>query len=136
LYVPDVLITVVDPLRPDRELGYYPGATTLRMADVVVVNKIDSAAPADVESDIANVKFATPGATLVRAASPVTLESGPSITGRSVLVIQDGPMTTLGHAVWGMSLRRTSERRRRARRPPSVRGRLDRRDPTGSTRRS
>jgi len=100
-YVPDVLITVVDPLRPGHELGYYPGETTLRMADVVVMNKIDSAAPADIETVTSNVRLANPGATLVRAASPVTLESGPPIAGRRVLVIEDGPTTTHGGMPFG-----------------------------------
>ena len=100
-YVPDVLITVVDPLRPGHELGYYPGETTLRMADVVVVNKMDSASPADVETVIANVSFANPGATIVRAASPVTLEAGPPIAGKRVLVIEDGPTTTHGGMPFG-----------------------------------
>jgi predicted GTPase len=100
-YVPDVLITVVDPLRPGHELGYYPGETTLRMADVVVVNKMDSASPADVETVIANVSFANPGATIVRAASPVTLEAGPPIAAKRVLVIEDGPTTTHGGMPFG-----------------------------------
>ena len=100
-YVPDVLITVVDPLRPGHELGYYPGETTLRMADVVVVNKMDSASPADVETVISNVSFANPGATIVRAASPVTLEAGPPIAGKRVLVIEDGPTTTHGGMPFG-----------------------------------
>src|SRR5208283_3498708 len=89
-YVPDVLVTIVDPLRPGHELAYYPGETTLRMADIVVVNKIDSAAAGDVDAVVANVAFANPGATLVRAASPVTLVPGPAVAGQRVLVVEDG----------------------------------------------
>jgi len=100
-YVPDVLVTIVDPLRPGHELAYYPGETTLRMADVVVVNKIDSAAAADVDAVVANVAFANPGATIVRAASPVTLVPGPAIAGHRVLVVEDGPTITHGGMPFG-----------------------------------
>ncbi|MGO8875793.1 MAG: cyclic 2,3-diphosphoglycerate synthase [Acidimicrobiales bacterium] len=100
-YVPDVLVTIVDPLRPGHELAYYPGETTLRMADVVVVNKIDSAAAADVDAVVANVAFANPGATIVRAASPVTLVPGPAIAGQRVLVVEDGPTITHGGMPFG-----------------------------------
>jgi predicted GTPase len=100
-YRPDVLITVVDPLRPGHELSYHPGETNLRMADVVVVNKVDSAAPADVDTVCDNIKLANPGATIVKAASPVTLEDGPPIAGKRVLVIEDGPTTTHGGMPFG-----------------------------------
>jgi predicted GTPase len=100
-YVPDLLITVVDPLRPGHELGYHPGETTLRMADVVIVNKIDSAAADDVATVLANVAFANPSATVVRAESPVTLEPGTSIAGKRVLVIEDGPTITHGGMPFG-----------------------------------
>jgi len=72
-FVPDLQITVVDPLRPGHELTYYPGETCLLRADVVVVNKIDSAAPADIAQVLANVKTFNPRARIVEAASPVTL---------------------------------------------------------------
>lgn len=100
-YVPDVLVTIVDPLRPGHELAYYPGETTLRMADIVVVNKIDSAAAGDVDAVVANVAFANPGATLVRAASPVTLVPGPAVAGQRVLVVEDGPTITHGGMPFG-----------------------------------
>ena len=89
-FVPDLQITVVDPLRPGHELAYYPGETSLLRADVVVVNKIDSAAPADLAQVISNVQAVNPSAQIVRAASPVTLGQGPPLFG------QTGP----GHRGW------------------------------------
>ncbi|HZN19804.1 MAG TPA: cyclic 2,3-diphosphoglycerate synthase [Micromonosporaceae bacterium] len=100
-YTPDLMITVVDPLRPGHELAYYPGETNLRMADVVVVNKVDSAEPAAVEQVLANVKAANPQATIVMAASPPQLEPGPSLAGKRVLVIEDGPTATHGGMPFG-----------------------------------
>jgi len=98
---PDLMITVVDPLRPGHEERYHPGEATLRMADVVVVNKVDSADPADVEDVLAAVARLAPTATVVRAASPVTLESTESLAGRRVLVVEDGPTLTHGGMPYG-----------------------------------
>ncbi len=100
-FVPDLQITVVDPLRPGHELTYYPGETCLLRADVVVVNKIDSAAPADIAQVLANVKTFNPRARIVEAASPVTLGEGPSLSGKRVLVIEDGPTITHGGMPFG-----------------------------------
>ncbi len=100
-YVPDVLLTVADPLRPGHELAYYPGETTFRMADAIVINKIDSATSADIELVEANAAFVNPGATIVRAESPVTLQPGEPIAGRRVLVIEDGPTITHGGMPFG-----------------------------------
>jgi predicted GTPase len=100
-YAPDLLITVVDPLRPGHELGYHPGETNLRMADVVVVNKIDAAGPESVARVVAAVQAANPAATIVRAASPVTLDPGPSLAGARVLVVEDGPTVTHGGMPFG-----------------------------------
>jgi predicted GTPase len=100
-YVPDLLITVADPLRPGHELGYHPGETNLRMADVVVVNKVDSATPENVATVIANVLTVNPDATIVRAVSPVTLDPGPALAGKRVLVVEDGPTITHGEMPWG-----------------------------------
>jgi predicted GTPase len=100
-FVPDLMITVVDPLRPGHELAYYPGETCLLMADVVVVNKIDSAALGDVARVVSNVQAVNPRARVVRAASPVTLEAGPALTGKRVLVIEDGPTITHGGMPFG-----------------------------------
>ena len=98
---PDLMITVVDPLRPGHELGYHPGETNLRMADVVVVNKVDSARAEDVEQLVATVGRVNPRAVVVRAASPVTLDDGPSLAGRPVLVVEDGPTLTHGGMPFG-----------------------------------
>jgi predicted GTPase len=97
---PDVMITVVDPLRPGHELAYHPGEVNLRLADIVVVNKVDSAAPADVATVVANVEAVAPDATVVLAASPVTLEGG-SLVGKRVLVVEDGPTITHGGMPFG-----------------------------------
>ena len=98
---PDVMITVVDPLRPGHESSYHPGETTLRIADVVVVNKIDSADPADVERVVEAVGRLVPDAVVIRAESPVTLESGESLAGKRVLVVEDGPTLTHGGMPFG-----------------------------------
>jgi predicted GTPase len=101
---PDLLIVVVDPLRARHELGYHPGEANLRKADVVVVNKVDSADPASVERVLADVGAINPGAVIVMANSPVTLEHGPSLVGAAVLVIEDGPTVTHGGMPFGAGL--------------------------------
>ncbi len=98
---PDVMITVVDPLRPGHECAWHPGEVNLRLADVVVVNKIDSAAPADVGTVLANVRRLAPGAAVVQAASPVRLSEGPALSGARVLVVEDGPTVTHGGMPFG-----------------------------------
>ncbi len=98
---PDVLITVTDPLRPGHERRYHPGETNLRMADVVVVNKVDSATREDVAAVIASVEDLNPRARIVRAASPVQLDEGPDLTGAAVVVIEDGPTVTHGGMTYG-----------------------------------
>ena len=92
----DLMITVVDPLRPGHEIGYYPGEVNLRLADVVLVNKIDSAAPDAVDRVMANVHDVNPTAIVIKAASPVTLEGEGWLAGKRVLVIEDGPSVTHG----------------------------------------
>ena len=100
-YRPDVLVTVTDPLRAGHELAYHPGEVNLRMADVVVVNKTDSAGHDEVGRVVANVAAANPGAAVVLAASPVVLEPGPALAGRRVLVVEDGPTVTHGGMPFG-----------------------------------
>jgi predicted GTPase len=100
-FAPDLMITVVDPLRPGHETAYHPGETNLRMAHVVVVNKVDTADAASVDELIAHVTAVNPRATVVRAASPVTLDEGPALRGRRVLVIEDGPTVTHGGMPFG-----------------------------------
>ncbi len=98
---PDLMITVVDPLRPGHEERFHPGEATLRMADVVVVNKVDSAATADIEAVLETVARLAPSATVVRAESPVTLEGPGSLAGQRVLVVEDGPTLTHGGMPFG-----------------------------------
>jgi len=98
---PDLHIVVVDPLRPGHELLYHPGETNVRMADLVVVNKVDTADPRDVAQVIHNVHAVNPGTRILRAASPVTLEDGPTLVGKRVLVIDDGPTITHGGMPYG-----------------------------------
>ncbi|MEI7547973.1 MAG: FAD-dependent oxidoreductase, partial [Actinomycetota bacterium] len=98
---PDLTITVVDPLRPGHELAYQPGEVNVRLADVIVVNKIDSATNDAVAEVIANVHAANPTATIVRAASPVVLAGGESLVGKRVLVVEDGPTITHGGMPFG-----------------------------------
>jgi predicted GTPase len=101
---PDLLIVVVDPLRAGHELRYHPGETNLRMADVVVVNKVDSADPPSIERVLADVASINPDAAIVRARSPVTLEHGPSLVGAAVLVVEDGPTLTHGGMPFGAGM--------------------------------
>jgi predicted GTPase len=101
---PDLLIVVADPLRAGHELLYHPGEVNLRMADVVVINKVDSAEMHNVESVIENVERANPMATLVFAKSPPTLEHGPDLLGKRVLVVDDGPTLTHGEMPFGAGL--------------------------------
>ena len=98
---PDVMVTVVDPLRPGHECAWYPGEVNLRLADIVVVNKVDVAAPADVGTVIANVRRLAPAASIVQAASPVVLSDGVSLAGARVLVVEDGPSVTHGGMPFG-----------------------------------
>jgi predicted GTPase len=103
-YRPDLLIVVSDPLRPGHELAYHPGETNLRMADVVVINKVDTAAAHDVEAVVENVQDVNPLAQLVFASSPPVLDAGPDLLGRTVLVIDDGPTLTHGEMPFGAGL--------------------------------
>jgi predicted GTPase len=98
---PDLHLVVVDPLRAGHELTYHPGEANLRMADVVVVNKVDSADAESVERVIADVEAVNDRATIVLAQSPVTLGDGPSLQGKRVLVVEDGPTITHGGMPFG-----------------------------------
>jgi predicted GTPase len=102
-YRPDVMITVADPLRPGHELRYHPGEANLRMADVVVVNKIDSATPEGLAAVHADIAEANPGARVVDARSTLALEGG-EIRGRSVAVVEDGPTLTHGGMTYGAGI--------------------------------
>jgi len=100
-YVPDLHIVVADPHRPGHELAYHPGETNLRMADVVVINKVDTADPKNVEIVEKNTKAANPDATIVKTASPITVDNPELIRGKKVLVIEDGPTLTHGNMAYG-----------------------------------
>ncbi len=100
-YKPDLYITVVDPHRPGHELHYYPGETNLRMADVIVVNKIDTARPEDVKTVLYNIAAANPRATVIRANSPVRVDQPELVKGKKVLVVEDGPTLTHGEMRYG-----------------------------------
>jgi predicted GTPase len=92
---------VADPLRLGNELIYYPGEANLRMADVVVINKVDTADLAAVEQLRDHVRAANSKALVVEAASPVTAEGAAVISGRRVLVVEDGPTLTHGEMKFG-----------------------------------
>jgi predicted GTPase len=100
-YRPALHVVVADPLRVGNELTYYPGEANLRMADVVVINKIDSADSAAIGELRAHVRAANAGALIVEAASPVTGEGAAIIAGRRVLVVEDGPTLTHGEMRFG-----------------------------------
>lgn len=98
---PDLWITVADALRPGHELTYHPGETNVRRADVVVVNKVDAASPEAVAEVHANVTALNPSARVLEAASPAVLDPGPSLEGRRVVVVEDGPTLTHGGMPFG-----------------------------------
>jgi predicted GTPase len=100
-YRPDIHIVVVDPLRPGHELAYHPGEANLRMADVVIVNKVDSADRTDVDQVLANIEAANPKAVIIEAASPVELDPGPPLHDARVLIVEDGPTITHGGMPYG-----------------------------------
>ena len=95
-YHSDLSVTVVDPHRPGHELSYYPGEVALRIADVVVINKIDSADFEDIQTVRSNVEKVNPNAIVVDAASALTIENPEAIKGKRVLVVEDGPTLTHG----------------------------------------
>ena len=95
-YQPDLMVTVVDPHRPGHELSYYPGEITLRLADVVVINKIDSADYGNILTIRENIERVNPKAVVVDAASTISVENPDIIKGKRVLVVEDGPTLTHG----------------------------------------
>lgn len=100
-YQPDLHITVVDPHRPGDELSYFPGETNLLLADVVLINKVDSADYQDIEQVRFNVRSTNPEAILIEAASPIFLDHPERIRGKRVLVVEDGPTLTHGGMTYG-----------------------------------
>jgi predicted GTPase len=100
-FQPDLMITVADPHRVGHEVSYYAGEINLRMADVVVINKIDSAAPENVRKVRETIATVNPTATLVNAASVIQIDNRNLIKGKRVLVIEDGPTLTHGGMAYG-----------------------------------
>ena len=100
-YRPDLMITVMDPHRADHALRYHPGEVNVRMADVLLINKIDTADLEDIQTTRAVAQALNPEATVIDAASPLTVEDGDRIRGKRVLVIEDGPTLTHGEMAYG-----------------------------------
>ncbi|MCB9850606.1 MAG: GTPase [Phycisphaerales bacterium] len=98
---PNLHICVTDPHRPGHESSYYPGEHNLRMADLVVVNKVGTAKPEAVSKVLANVKRLNSGAIVVQADSPVSVENPDAVKGKRVLVVEDGPTLTHGEMTFG-----------------------------------
>jgi predicted GTPase len=98
---PDVHIVVADPHRPGHETSYHPGEANLRMADVVVINKVNTAEAENVELVEATARRLNPIATIIRADSPVTVDDPQAVDGKRVLVIEDGPTLTHGEMTYG-----------------------------------
>ncbi|MDH3293669.1 MAG: GTPase, partial [Acidimicrobiia bacterium] len=101
---PDLSIVVVDALRPDHLETHHPGEMVLRSADVVVVNKVDAATSDQIATALAGVRRVAPGATITRAASPITLAHPEMVRNKRVLVVEDGPTTTHGGMASGAGL--------------------------------
>jgi predicted GTPase len=102
---PTVHVVVCDPHRPGHELRYHPGETNLRMADVCVVNKVDSAPPEGVDAVLDSIRRTNPRAKVVLAASPIVVEGDPAeIAGKRVLAIEDGPTLTHGEMTYGAAV--------------------------------
>jgi predicted GTPase len=100
-YRPDLHIVVTDPHRPGHELAYYPGETNLRMADLVIINKVDTADAAQVALVEKNIRAANPRAKVLRADSPVSVTNPGLVKGKRVLVVEDGPTVTHGEMRYG-----------------------------------
>jgi predicted GTPase len=100
-FVSDMHIVVVDPLRPGHERTYHPGETNLHMADIVIINKVDTANFQDVLAVRTNVQTVNPRATIIEAASPIAVDDPLAIRGKRVLVVEDGPTLTHGEMNYG-----------------------------------
>jgi predicted GTPase len=102
---PDLYVTVVDPHRAGHELRYHPGETNLRLADVCVVNKVDTAPPEGVEAVVESIRTHNPRAAVVLAASPIEVEeNGVTVAGKRVLAVEDGPTLTHGDMGYGAAV--------------------------------
>lgn len=95
-FEPDLMITVADPHRPGHELSYYPGEVNMRIADVIIINKIDSASPENIQIVRENIRKVNPSAVVIDAASPIRVDNPHIIRDKRVLVVEDGPTLTHG----------------------------------------
>jgi predicted GTPase len=100
-YVSNLQIVVADPHRPGHEISYHPGETNARSADVIVINKVDTARPEDILKVRENLRWINPQATIIEAASPLFVDDPSAIQGKRVLVIEDGPTLTHGEMAYG-----------------------------------
>jgi len=100
-YKPDLHIVVADSHRPGHEMTYHPGETNLRMADIIIINKVDTADPTNISTVRKNAKTVNPNATIIEAASPITVDNPQLINGKKVLVVEDGPTLTHGNMAYG-----------------------------------
>ncbi len=100
-FAPDLHITLVDPHRPGHELSYYPGETNLIMADLLVVNKVDTADPANVEKVLESCRTHNPRARVIQCRSVITVDDPEMIRGKRALVVEDGPTLTHGGMTYG-----------------------------------
>ncbi len=103
-YVPDLQITVADPLRAGNEVSFYPGEVSLRVAHVVIINKIDSASPEQIQTVRENIARTNPRATVIDAASPINVDHPELIRGKRVLCVEDGPSLTHGMMKYGAGI--------------------------------
>ena len=103
-YRANVEIVVADPHRPGHELAYYPGETNFRRADVIIINKMDTAIEEKVDQVLDNIRLFNPEATVIRAKSPITVAGGEQIRGKTVLVVEDGPTLTHGEMAFGAGI--------------------------------
>ena len=100
-YDPDLLFVVADPLRPGHEMKYHPGEVNARVADVLIINKMNSAKPEDVKTVEDNLKKLNPDATIIKSNSVVTVENADELKGKKVIVVEDGPTLTHGGMSYG-----------------------------------
>jgi predicted GTPase len=103
-YKPDLTITVADPHRPGHELTYFPGAVNIRLADVVIINKVDTATRENIDIVRRNIKEVNPKAIVIEAASPISVDDESIIRGKRVLVVEDGPTLTHGEMKYGAGI--------------------------------
>jgi predicted GTPase len=103
-YEADLEIVIVDPHRPGHELAYYPGETNFLRADVLIINKMDTARQENVNLVMENIRAFNPGATIIQAKSPITVPDGEQIRGKTVLVVEDGPTLTHGEMAFGAGI--------------------------------